>query len=69
MCSSDLFMDVVAFSITSIGIIGNSAILSFFEQTILSLACWLILAVLFFIRNKDLINHNVQILTKNQNLI
>ena len=63
------FIDVVAFSITSIGIIGNSAILSFFEQTILSLACWLILAVLLFIRNKDLINHNVQILTKNQNLI
>ena len=62
-------MDVVAFSITSIGIIGNSAILSFFEQTILSLACWLILAVLLFIRNKDLINHNVQILTKNQNII
>ena len=62
-------MDVVAFSITSIGIIGNSAILSFFEQTILSLACWLILAVLLFIRNKDLINHNVQILTKNQSLI
>ncbi|WP_232055333.1 CPBP family intramembrane glutamic endopeptidase [Lactobacillus gasseri] len=61
------FADIVALSITSIGMIGET-LLDPFTQTFIDLSSWLILAAILFLFNKQTVKHTATILTKNKNI-